>query len=124
MVDLFCHVLTLFFILTGLTMCACCPSRIHGHPGHATHPHYPPPPPPPGHPSGQPHHSPSAAVAAVAAALGPPHPLLATHEQRSSSVAELRRRARQHSEALAMEALLKSEPKPATVTSSDSPSAL
>ena len=105
-------------------MCACCPSRIHGHPGPAAHPHFPPPPPPPGPPSGQPHHSPSAAVAAVAAALGPPHPLLATHEQRSSSVAELRRRARQHSEALAMEALLKAEAKPSTVTSRESPSSL
>ena len=111
------------FESTGLTMCACCPSRIHGIPGPASHPHYPPPPQPPGLPSGQSHHS-SAAAAAVAAALGPPHPLLVSHEQRSSSVAELRRRARQHSEAMAMEALLKAEPKPATATSSDSPPSL
>ena len=43
--------------------------------------------------------------ASLPSSMLPLHPLLTTHhEHRSSSVAELRRRAREHSEAIAMDA--------------------
>ena len=67
------------FVFTGLSLCACCPGGLPGA-----------------------RHTPASPVGVPAPGLPP---MLAGHEHRSSSVADLRRKARQHSEALAMEML-------------------
>ncbi len=112
----------LLHLLAGFALCACCPTRHHhgahahpvGNPLHQGHPSHPgltaphhvthPPPPPPAHPQPPPPPPSSAPGAPVSPTPIASHPSLTSQEQRSSSVAELRRKAREHSEALAVEA--------------------